>query len=91
MTKLINEGGIRYLDGLRLPPKIDPEVKKIAIELPDVPCLSKEDNPCNWDLVFVCSDGIVFAHRIVISNASKYISFMLDDQVGFKLKCRLAL
>lgn len=64
MAKLLSEGGIRYLEELRSPNKDDTEAKKIAVELPDVPLLIQEDNPCKWDLVFVCSDGIVYGHRL---------------------------
>ncbi|ODN05005.1 hypothetical protein Ocin01_01648, partial [Orchesella cincta] len=32
------------------------------------------------DLFFICQDGEVPAHRLVISNASKYIMAMQDDQ-----------
>jgi len=35
-----------------------------------------------FDMYFICSNGIVPAHRIVIANVSKYIQGMLDDQVG---------
>ncbi len=33
------------------------------------------------DLFFICQDGEIPAHRLVISNASKYIMAMQDDQV----------
>jgi hypothetical protein len=40
-----------------------------------------EDAADSFDLHFVCSDGIVSAHRLFIANVSKYIMSMLDDQV----------
>lgn len=34
------------------------------------------------DLFFICQDGEIPAHRLVISNASKYIMAMQDDLVS---------
>lgn len=36
------------------------------------------------DLFFICQDGEMPAHRLVISNASKLIMTMLQDQVTDK-------
>lgn len=80
---MVSVVGLRYLEELRSPTKEDDvESKLIGIELPEVPLLKDKDNPCKWDVIFVCKDGVVYAHRLVIANASVYVGRMFDDQVS---------
>lgn len=62
-------------------------------EVPKTPYMErmnvfKEDDAYRekCDLYFICQDGEIPAHRLVISNASKYIMAMQDDQVIKKFK-----